>query len=29
MLDFHVDGLIASCGCFWGFGGQNLGVGCE
>ena len=29
MLDFHVGGLIISCGCFWWFGGSNLGVGCE
>ena len=29
MLDFHVGGLIVICGCFWWFGGSNLGVGCE
>ena len=29
MLNFHVGGLIISCGCFWWFGGSNLGVGCE
>ena len=29
MLDFHVGRLIVSCGCFWWFGGSNLGLGCE
>ena len=26
MLDFHVGGLIVSCGCFLWLGGSNLGV---
>ena len=29
MLDFHVGGLIVSCGCLWWFGGSHSGVGCE
>ena len=29
MLDFHVGGLVVSCGCFWCFKGSNLRVGCE
>ena len=29
VLDFHVGGLIVSCGCFLWFGGSNLGVGWE
>ena len=26
MLDFHIGGLIVSCGCFWWLRGSNLGV---
>ena len=29
MLDFHVGGLIVSCGFLRWFGGSNLGVNCE
>ena len=29
MLEFHVGGLIVSCGRFWWFGGSNMGVGGE
>ena len=29
MLNFHVGGLIVSCGWFWWFGGSTLGVGCK
>ena len=29
MLDFHVGGLVVSCGCSWCFRGSKLKVGCE
>ena len=29
ILDFHVGGLIISCGCLWWFGGSHSDIGCE